>query len=211
MAKENVDKTYIDGKFICYGHKEAVHINEKANYKLNILYDSDAQNSHDYTDTIQYFANTRDYNHDNLSIDELTSEDCSLCDGVDKFVSKLNERDKDLYKYYPIYGYIHSGVSISLEPFSCRFDSGLFAIARVCISQVDDPNEAIKADVELMNNWYNGNCFGYSISNEEGHTVDSCFGFIGDYEDVKKMIMEGIQDYGFTEEEIDKAFDNIIY
>ena len=62
-----------------------------------------------------------------------------------------------------------------------------------------------------MNNWYNGNCFGYSITNEEGNTVESFFGFIGDYEDVKKEIIEEIKDYGFTVEEIDKAFDNIIY
>lgn len=86
-----------------------------------------------------------------------------------------------------IYLYDHSGITISMNPFSCRFDSGIVGI----IYMIDDPKNPIsyeeqykimKSEVKTYDDYLTGNCYGFQILDENENEIDSCYGFLGDYE-----------------------------
>lgn len=94
------------------------------------------------------------------------------------------------YWEFPIYGYAHSGVVLSLTPFNCRWDSGQAGVVRVLRPSRGGEWRRRKtflvyltACIEELNNYLSGNCWGYQVidsSTEE--VIDSCWGFIGDHE-----------------------------
>lgn len=86
-----------------------------------------------------------------------------------------------------LYLYDHSGITISMTPFSCIFDSGIVGI----IYMVDDPKnpmayedqyKIMKQEVKTYDDYLTGNCYGFQIYDETGKEIDSCYGFLGDYE-----------------------------
>lgn len=86
-----------------------------------------------------------------------------------------------------LYLYDHSGITISMNPFSCRFDSGIVGI----IYMIDaDKNpisyeqqiKIMKSEVKTYDDYIRGNCYGYIIEDSEENEIDSCYGFLGDYE-----------------------------
>ena len=110
----------------------------------------------------------------------------------------------------PIYMYDHSGQTISLSPFGCRWDSGccgyIFVFKDKILKEFPDKNndnwrdkaeEVIKSEIDIYDDYIQGEVYGYCL--EEGHTVehkdlvtgaiwtsieyeviDSCCGFYGD-------------------------------
>jgi hypothetical protein len=87
---------------------------------------------------------------------------------------------------YPLYMYDHSGITISLSPFSCRWDSG--QVGMVIINPVEFGNpdltdeqakEVAESMVKELDLFLQGECYGYIIEDEAGETVDSCFGYLG--------------------------------
>lgn len=91
------------------------------------------------------------------------------------------------YWYYPVYGYVHSGVALSLTPFSCPWDSGVagyVAVKRPSRGGEWRTRKAfrayLEAYIETFNAYLDGSCYGYEVV-ETGtdEVVDSCWGFIG--------------------------------
>ena len=104
--------------------------------------------------------------------------------------------DKD-YISLPLYLYDHSGLTISTVPFSCRWDSG--TIGYIIVSKEDIKKEYgwkvltkkrikqietyLKNEVDTYNNYLIGNVYGYNVIDSNGESIDSCWGFNGDFED----------------------------
>lgn len=88
----------------------------------------------------------------------------------------------------PLYLYEHSGMTVSLKPFSCPWDSGQVGYVFVTQKHVDDtggdPDQMIEADVKEYDSFLRGEVYGY-IVDEDGPHADSCWGFIGDLDYVK--------------------------
>ena len=91
------------------------------------------------------------------------------------------------YWFYPVYGYVHSGVALSLTPFSCTWDSGMagyVAVKRPSRGGEWRTRKAflayLEAYIETFNDYLAGDCYGYEVV-ETGtdEVVDSCWGFIG--------------------------------
>lgn len=110
----------------------------------------------------------------------------------------------------PIYMYDHSGQTISLSPFGCRWDSGCCGYIFVFKDKIlkefpgtnddnwrDKAEEVIKSEIDIYDDYIQGSVYGYRL--EECHTVehkdlvtgaiwtsteyelvDSCCGFYGD-------------------------------
>lgn len=85
-----------------------------------------------------------------------------------------------------LYLYDHSGITISMSPFSCIFDSGIVGI----IYMIDNPKnpmtyeeqlKIMKSEVRTYDDYLTGNCYGFQIEDSNGDTIDSCYGFLGDY------------------------------
>lgn len=91
------------------------------------------------------------------------------------------------YWFFPIYGYVHSGVSLSLKPFSCPWDSGTagyIAVKRPSRGGEWRTRKAFlayaEACIETFNTYLAGACYGYEIVETDTDTaVDSCWGYIG--------------------------------
>ena len=91
------------------------------------------------------------------------------------------------YWFFPVYGYVHSGVSLSLKPVSCRWDSGVagyIAVKRPSRGGEWRARKAFlayaEAYIETFNAWLAGACYGFEvIETGSDEVVDSCWGFIG--------------------------------
>ena len=94
--------------------------------------------------------------------------------------------DKD-YWFFPIYAYIHSGMSVSTTPFSCRWDSGVLgqvAVKRPSKGGGFKTRKAFMKHLEVMTNVLNsyiqGDCYAIVIE-KDGVQTDYLCGFIGDH------------------------------
>ena len=102
--------------------------------------------------------------------------------------------------------YDHSGLSMNTDGFSCRWDSG--QVGFIYINKGDfisnfgawDQEKAtdlLKSEVVEYDHFLRGNCFGYTVSevqhcnlgHEHENEIDSCWGFIGDFDQVTKDVL----------------------
>lgn len=84
----------------------------------------------------------------------------------------------------PLYLYDHSGLSISTGGFACSWDSG--QVGWIYMSEdkaraecVGDPIGLLKQEVHEYDQYLTGDVWGYQIEDENGVTLDSCWGFYG--------------------------------
>jgi hypothetical protein len=85
-------------------------------------------------------------------------------------------------KWYavPLYAYIHSGIALSLTPFSCPFDSGRIGSVMVhssILSKDWTREQAAKSLVAEWNSYLSGERYGFVTEDPYGDQVDSCWGF----------------------------------
>lgn len=93
----------------------------------------------------------------------------------------------------PVYAYEHSGITVAATPFSCAFDSGQVGVAiytkeqilldrqqkrftKACASYA---TRHIKDVLETIDDYLQGECYGFSILDSEGDELESCWGFYG--------------------------------
>ena len=110
------------------------------------------------------------------------------------------ETHKKTVKAFPLYLYDHSGITISLSPFSCPWDSGQIGYVLLESSDVkkeyggkrisqktwDKAINVMKSEVDTYDKVLRGDVYGFIVSDKNGDHVDSCWGFIGDVDDVVK-------------------------
>lgn len=113
----------------------------------------------------------------------------------------LNETKRALaktgeYAILPIYIHEHSDIALRTVPFLDIWDSACigFAVANINdfmkqrisdtpVSRCEAMHRAedcIRSELEAYSDYLAGNCWQYCITDEDGNTVDSCSGFIGD-------------------------------
>lgn len=77
----------------------------------------------------------------------------------------------------PIYMYDHSGITISIAPFSCPWDSGQVGFiycseARALEEGIDDIEACLKAEVEEYDQYLSGKVYGY-VQTTDKYKLDS--------------------------------------
>jgi len=94
----------------------------------------------------------------------------------------------------PIYLYDHSGITINTTGFSCPWDSGLVGLIyctkadaikefgnKVCTAKVRDKAlKVLKAEIEELDQYIQGDVYGFEVFDHLGEEVHSCWGFYGD-------------------------------
>ena len=99
----------------------------------------------------------------------------------------------DKFIVHTVYLYDHSGQSISVNPFGCRWDSrqlgyiyctkekalqefgGKVVTAKVRQRALD----CMESEIKTYNQYLNGDVYGFVVEDEEGDELDSCWGFYG--------------------------------
>lgn len=89
-----------------------------------------------------------------------------------------------------VYGYDHGSLTCSTTPYSCQWDSGVLGFVFVtaeamdtgwgqgCWTQ-DNADACLDAEVEEYAQYLRGEVFGYVVLDNDGETLDSCWGFYG--------------------------------
>jgi len=85
------------------------------------------------------------------------------------------------YDIFELYAYIHSGITLSLEPFSCPWDSGQYGYVLVkkgsCSSEIAQSSAQFLVDE--WNMYLSGDVWGFDITGPNGKSIASCWGFYG--------------------------------
>jgi len=112
---------------------------------------------------------------------------------------------KQKFVILPLYLYDHSGITMNTTGFSCPWDSGQVGWIYASLEDVkkefgdDSPSSVEKAlkllrtETELYDCYLRGECYGFRLY-ENGEEVDSCYGFIGSFDEVKEAIKEHLPD-----------------
>ncbi len=148
------------------------------------------------------------------SADIWENDDCFLIyDHRDFFVERNGFNPNDIFEtmqngkklyngywFFPVYAYIHSGVSLQLKRwFSCvpqghnEFDVSFkgFALVKRQKGWSYSSKQAYKIAESVLNEWndyLSGNVYGFMTKDKDDNDIDSCWGFYGDPE--KSGLME---------------------
>lgn len=128
----------------------------------------------------------RAYNDDDLpdGIDRRTVDD-------DWGVAEQNFENvlrNDIALCWPIYMYEHSGITISHGDFGDRWDSGQVGWHYITKEKlesdfngdVEAAKHCLEGELETYDHYLRGNVWIVDVEDEEGETIESCGGFIGD-------------------------------
>lgn len=110
------------------------------------------------------------------------------------------DKDKETAIVLPLYLYDHSGITMSCSPFSCPWDSGQigyiyitkekirkeYSVKKITKKLLERVTGYLVSEVKEYDDYLTGQCYGYVIEDEDGEHIDSCWGFIGDLDYVRK-------------------------
>ena len=164
-------------------------------YVLHIQQDELAENPRTFCDYDTIFAAFGSHSQVGDRINEKDPEEFwnSLVQKyapTDKFLT-VEQCQTRLYPYLvslPVWGYSHSGLTIScgerVYPYNDRWDSGL--LGWIVFPKPDywgadwrkRAFEAMRAEIEEVDTWLQGEVYGYTFY-QNGEETDSCWGFYG--------------------------------
>lgn len=161
-------------------------------YKVAVQYDMNPDSPREWDNLGTIYSNHRWYDPDGHSIEEV----------MDECETKLSKDFLAENIYLPVYGYEHSGMSISTGrgyPFNDRWDSGLFGIIAVSKDKIREQYgcrrvskklreqvlEILRAEVSTLNQYFNGEVYSYYVADSNGYIVESCCGYYS-YEDCER-------------------------
>lgn len=109
-------------------------------------------------------------------------------------VHEDNMRCSGLF-YLPVYMYDHSGITVNTGGFNCPWDSGQLGwiwctkeAARLEWPNTKDEQlvalaeDRLRAEIKSWDLYLTGQVYGYEVYGLDGELVDSCWGFLGDWE-----------------------------
>jgi len=93
----------------------------------------------------------------------------------------------------PVYLLGHSGRSVSTTPFNDKWDSGQvgiiyvsrakvreeYGVKRITKDTAEKVRGVLRSEIEALNQYLNGEVYGYLIENGAGEELDSCWGMYG--------------------------------
>lgn len=84
----------------------------------------------------------------------------------------------------PLYLYDHSGLTMNTGGFSCQWDSGqvgwiYMSKEKAAKERLSDPLGLLRSEVAEYDQYLTGDVWGYVIEDDDGHHLDSCWGFYG--------------------------------
>jgi len=103
----------------------------------------------------------------------------------------------------PLYLYDHSGITMNTSGFHCPWDSGqvgwIYADKDKILSEFggdkltpelrEKAEKLLRGEVDYYDHFIRGDCYGFQLYKED-EEIDSCWGFIGDQDDLRDAIEE---------------------
>jgi hypothetical protein len=111
--------------------------------------------------------------------------------GWDEVEAYLRE-EYDIVALSAVRGYDHGELCLSTSTAGCfsdRWDSGMAGFVFITRAQQEEMGtpdnllqEVIDQDLEAYDMWGRGHVYGYVVETEDGEHLDSCWGYVGDYD-----------------------------
>lgn len=144
-----------------------------SNYRYEITKDHNASSPDDWGDSEIFLV----YDHRDFTIKRDGFEPKEIY----AYSEKLNDDYND-YFIFPVYAYIHSGVSLSLEHNGDRWDTSMRGYAVIAKTLREDLDLGLARSYanDLIDEWnvyLNGEIYCYEIFDEDDEIVESCGGF----------------------------------
>lgn len=162
---------------------EPVETTTYKNHNISIFPDENPESPRDWDNICEFHCSHRRYSLGDKGFNYSNSSDC---------ISAAQEANKQGDIILPLYLYDHSGITISLSPFHCPWDSGQvgyvivrrekmlkeFSAKRFTKSLKNKALIIAQGEVETYDQFLRGEVYGYKIDNNG----DSCWGFYGQEE-----------------------------
>ena len=88
--------------------------------------------------------------------------------------------------FFKVYMYDHSGFSLALKPFSCKWDSGVYGVVAVRRPsrggrwhRREKFLKHLEECIENLSCWLNGDVHQYTVADDRGDILDACGGLYG--------------------------------
>jgi len=160
-------------------------------YDIEIIQDDMCENPNDRGDSSLHFLV---YDHNQFYIesklvsgqeifDQMHEEPDIRTFDIPNPYRKKGESFNTPFFFFPVYAYIHSGVSLSLGRGTDTWDTSFKGFVMISTEYWPDEEEAVKCAEAVLKEWndyLSGNVWGYRITDEEGEDRDSCFCYVGD-------------------------------
>ena len=151
---------------------------------MAIQYDMNPESPREWDNLGTIYSNHRWYDPDGHQIEEIMND----------YDNSLSKEFLAGHIYLPVYGYEHSGLSISTGrgyPFNDRWDSGVFGIIAVSKDKIrkeygcrristklrEQVLDLLRSEIKTLNQYYNGEVYAYTVEDERGYIVESCCGY----------------------------------
>jgi len=169
---------------------EPVKTIEYKNHTINIYYEENPESPREWDNLCEIH-----YSHKRYIIGDVGYSTGQKC------IEAVKDMEKNGDLVFPLYMYEHGGITISLTPYSCPWDSGQvgFVVAprlkflkeygkKIFTKKLKE--KALKmaqAEVNTFDTYLRGDVYGYKIVKDD-EVVDSCYGYYGD--DTEEVIKE---------------------
>lgn len=161
--------------------------------KIEIIQDISCSNpleDIDFTSKFIFFGKHSNIGHDHNIM--LPRQYNSRFDFMEQGCIDVKKNFKWVLLIRPIHYYEHSGSSISYKyqyPYNDRWDSGTIGFQIVTRADWKSYHggkqthenilNCMNGEVELLDQWLQGDVYGFRITDDKGDEVDSCWGFYG--------------------------------
>jgi hypothetical protein len=111
-------------------------------------------------------------------------------------------------KEVPIYAYVHGNISLSLTPFNCRFDSGVFGYIYFKDGEFGKDDVGLDGFIRSWSALLNGEIYGFTLSqidtcetcsHRDENIIDSVGGFYG-YDSYKELAISMIENTNISDD-----------
>lgn len=194
--------------------EEPIETIEYKGYNINIYYDTDLESPRDWNNLGIMICwhnrynlsdkNCNKYNDPTDFLADLAGKDDDWC--YDKTINDLYTEASKHAVILPLYLYDHSGITMSVNPFSCPWDSGQvgyiyathdtikkeFGLKKLGKKAKKKAEEILIGEVKTYDTYLTGDVYGYKITDKDNKDIDSCidscWGFYG-YDHEKSGLM----------------------
>lgn len=153
-------------------------------YRIAVEYDTDPQSPDDWGNDDMFLV----YDHRQFFVKREGFNPDDIFEALEE-----NKKTFDGYWFFPVYAYIHSGVSLSLGrnsyPFTDRWDVSFKGFALVKRMKgwswmEDQAYDIAESLIKEWNKYLSNEVYGFNIydldeDGDEGDSIDSCWGYFG--------------------------------
>lgn len=186
------------------------------NLTVAVEYDHEPMNPREEWDNLGVIYS----NHRRVQPDGLTVFDCPTNENGNLNAEKLDK----LGVWLPLAYYDHRVFRVFVgEPYTDSYrgwDSGNFGVIlatneairrtfeckRITKSIREKAAEILKAEADCLDRYYNGDVYGFTVTDERGECINSCFGFYCDPEDV---LSEGVLEAEYLMQEREEKLEEV--